>query len=146
VTPDRILTAARWGTGAFAVSAIGATVAPDALVFVSVPVALALFALGCVAFVRALLLAADRSRRDHLDVVRLFLLTGGTAPKPVRRALVGALVVQVVVALVTASVRPYTPLAFGVLVPVFGLGCDGWWAAMAGRFPPRADSPPVATR
>jgi hypothetical protein len=103
---------------------------------VSVPVALVLFALGCLAFVRALLVAADRSRREELHLAGLFALSG-SAPTPVRVRLLGALAVQVVVALVTASIRPFTPLAFGVLAPVFGVGLCALWAALAGTFPPK---------
>ncbi|MGD9797425.1 MAG: hypothetical protein AB7V15_04850 [Acidimicrobiia bacterium] len=85
---------------------------------------------------RALLLAAARSRRDAVDLAGLFFLTR-SAPREVRLRLLGPLAVQVVVGLGTASVRPFTPLAFGVLVPVYGLGLCGLWAARAGRFPPR---------
>jgi hypothetical protein len=45
--------------------------------------------------------------------------------------------VQVVVALVTAIARPFTGLAFGILVPVFGLGLAGLWGARRGSFPSR---------
>ena len=65
-----------------------------------------------------------RSRREELSVAGLFLLSG-SAPSDVRRLLLGALAVQTAVALATASVRPFTPLAFGVLVPTFGLGLCG---------------------
>jgi hypothetical protein len=47
------------------------------------------------------------------------------------------LAAQVVVAVATAAARPFTTLAFGVLVPVFGVGLNGLWAARHGRFPPR---------
>ena len=121
MSPDRILTTAVWGTVVFVVSAAAAAVEPDVFVLASVPVALVLLAAGCLAFVRTMLLAAERSRREELSVAGLWFL-GGSAPARVRRVLLGALAVQVVVALVTASVRPFTPLAFGVLAPVFGLG------------------------
>ena len=81
---------------------------------------------------------ADGLGAEELSVAGVFFLSG-SAPAPVRRALLGDLTVQVVVALATATARPYTPLAFGVLVPVFGLGMCGLWGATAGRFPPRGD-------
>ena len=59
------------------------------------------------------------------------------APAAVRRKLLGATGVQVVAALVTASIRPFTSLAFGVLAPVFGLGLQCLWAARHGDFPAR---------
>jgi hypothetical protein len=69
--------------------------------------------------------------------VGLFLLTG-SAPPAVRRALLTCLGIQTVVAFATAAVRPFTPLAFGVLVPTLGLGACGLWAARHGTFPDRA--------
>ena len=45
--------------------------------------------------------------------------------------------VQVVVALVAAAVHPFTPLAFGTLVPMVGLGFSGLWAVRHGLFPAR---------
>ena len=104
--------------------------------WVSVPVSLVLFALGSLAFVRTIFLAAERSRRELLSVAGLWLLAD-SAPAPVRRRLLGATGVQVVVALVGASLRPFTPLAFGVLAPIYGLGLCGLWAATAGTFPVR---------
>jgi hypothetical protein len=133
---ERILAAAVWGTAVFVATAVAATAA-DALVPVSVAVALVLFAAGCVANAWALVVAAGRSRREAVDLGGLFFLSQGAAPPPVRRRLLGALAVQVVVALVTASLRPYTGLAFGVLVPTFGLGLAALWAATSGTFGPR---------
>jgi hypothetical protein len=55
-----------------------------------------------------------------------------------------ALAVQVVVALVGASIGAgglqqgqLNALAFGVLVPMFGIGMNGLWAARYGSFGPR---------
>ena len=58
----------------------------------------------------------------------------------VRRQLLGAFGVQVVVALATAAIRPFTGLAFGILVPTYGLGLVGLWGARRGAFPPRGRS------
>jgi hypothetical protein len=55
----------------------------------------------------------------------------------VRAALLGSLAVEVVVALATAAARPYTSVASGILVPVYGLALCGLWAARHGRFAPR---------
>ena len=123
-------------TALFAVAATAAAVVPSTL---GTPVAvldLLLFVAGLAAFVAALVRAAVRSRREELSVSGLFLLTA-SAPVAVRRALLGALGVQTVVAVATAAARPFTPLAFGVLVPTLGLGACGLWAARHGTFPPR---------
>jgi hypothetical protein len=42
-----------------------------------------------------------------------------------------------VISFVAAGLRPYTAVAFGVLVPMFGLGLTGLWAVRSGTFPPR---------
>jgi hypothetical protein len=133
-----IIRAAWIGTAAFVVAAVAATVAPDALAVVAAGVSLVLFFLGCGAFVWSFARAVARSRTEEIAVTNLYFLAGDT-PAVVRRSLLLALGVQVVVAVVTASIRPFTPLAFGILVPVYGLGLCGLWAAAHGRFPPRRE-------
>jgi hypothetical protein len=108
---------------------------------IGVTVALVLFAAGCVAFLLAYARAIQRSRHDEIAVASLFLLAGPAVPGPVKAKLGGLLVAQVVVALGTAIVRSFSPLAFGVLVPVFGVGLNGLWAARHGAFPPRRTRP-----
>lgn len=130
------------GTAVFTALAIGAAVVPDALALAAAVVDLVLFGLGLAAFSVALVVAAGRSRHEELSVSGLFLLTG-SALREVRRLLLGALVAQTAVALATAGVRPFTPLAFGVLVPTFGLGACGLWAARHGTFPSKGSSTPV---
>lgn len=66
----------------------------------------------------------------------LFFLSG-SAPRPVQRRLNLLLAAQVVISIVAASIRPFTPIAFAVLAPMFGLGLNGLWAARHGAFPPR---------
>jgi hypothetical protein len=139
MTPGRgIVRASWWGTAAFLVTAVAADVT-TALALLALVVAVALFATGCAVFVWAFLLVAGRSRRDEMDVAGVWFLTGRVAPPAVRRSLLGALAVQTVGGLATAAVRPYTSLAAGVLVPVYGLALCGLWAALTGTFPPRAD-------
>lgn len=136
-------------TAVFAVSAIAAAaVEPssgrirDVLVISSVVVALALGAAGVVVFVVALLWGAERSRESEMTMAGWWFLAGDVAAAPVRRALLGALAAQVVVGLVTASVRPFTELAFGTLVPVCALAVCGAWSARHGDFPPRRTASP----
>ena len=104
---------------------------------IGVAVNLGLFAIGCVAFLGAYAVAISRSRTDESGVGGLFFLGGAVAPKRVRWWMDGALAVQCVVAVVTASVRPFTTLAFGILVPMFGVGLNGVWGARYGTFGPR---------
>jgi hypothetical protein len=134
VTGEHVISASNAGTIAFVIVTVAAVAAPDVFVWLFVPVSLAMLFLGSLAFLRTIFLAAERSRHETLSVAGLWLLSG-SAPRAVRRLLLGALAVQVVTALVGASVRPFTPLAFGVLAPVYGLGLCGLWAAIAGAFP-----------
>jgi hypothetical protein len=136
----RIVQASIAGTVLFALTAVPAAIAPDTFVGVAVLVSLALFAVGLVAFVWAYAVAVGRSRTDLMGIGGLFFLAG-SAPRVVQRRLIGSLVAEIVIAVVTASTRVYTPLAFGVLVPMYGLGLMGLWGARYGTFPPRPPQP-----
>ena len=101
---------------------MAAAAVPDPLEFVAVPLDLVLFAVGCVAFLLAYAVAIGRSRYEDLTMAGVFFLADRAAPARVARSLRVVLAVQVVVAVATAAVRPFTALAFGVLVPVLGSG------------------------
>jgi len=137
VGDDPIVRASMAGTVVFAVAAVlAAATAADPLVVAAVVIDLLLFVAGCAAFVVTLVRAAGRSRTEEVTLSGLWWLAG-SAPANVRRMLLGAFAVQVVVALATASARPFTGLAFGILVPTYGLGLVGLWAVRLGMFPPR---------
>jgi hypothetical protein len=137
VRGDPVIRASVAGTAVFAaVAVIAAATNADALVVVAVIVDLLLFVAGCGAFVVTLVRAADRSRTENVTLSAIWWLAG-SAPGNVRRVLLGAFGVQIIVALATASARPFTGLAFGILVPTYGLGLVGLWAVRLGVFPPR---------
>ena len=107
-------------------------------------VSMVLFAIGVVATLWAYSRALDRSRVEEVGVANLYLLTGDTAPKPVRRAMSLALTVEIVAAIAGAWIGvagleagQLNALAFGVLVPMFGIGMNGLWAALHGSYGPR---------
>lgn len=127
----------RWGTAVFVVVASAAAAVPDRFARPAAVVDLVLFTVGLGSFLLAYARAIGRSRTEAVDVIGVFLLGGDVAPPQVRRQLRGLFGVQVVVALVTASIRPYTSVAFGVLVPLYGMGLAGLWGATHGRFGPR---------
>jgi hypothetical protein len=135
----RRIVASSWiGTGVFAVAAIVATIFLGPIRYVAVGVDLALFVLGVVVFFWAYAVAVGRSREVEIGIGGLFFLAGpGTAPARVKWLLIGSFAAQVVVGVATASVRPFTTLAFGILVPVHALAHTGLWAARYGRFGPR---------
>jgi hypothetical protein len=133
-----IVQAAYLGTAVFCAAAIAAVADAD-LEIVAVAVDLLLFAGGVVAFLWAYAIAIGRSRDVLIGIGGLYFLQG-SAPNAVRLRLLGALTVQVAVAFITAGLRPFTGLAFGILVPMWGLGLCGLWGARYGTFPPRAQS------
>ena len=128
-------------TVAFSVVAVASALALDRLKVLIVVVSLVLFAVGCVTFLWAFAIAVNRSRTDAIGIGGLFFLQD-SAPRPVQVRLLGALAVQVVVAVATAAVHPFTSQAFAVLAPMFGLGMAGWWGARYGHFEPRTTDPP----
>ncbi len=128
-------------TGGFAVLAIAAVALGGAWVGVLVVVSAALFVAGSVACLWAFAIAVQRSRAVEIAPTQLYFLTGGCAPATVRNRFMVLLAVQVVVGLIAASIRPFTGVAFGILVPMFGLGASGLWAARNGVFPERNPVP-----
>ena len=93
-----------------------------------------LFVLGVGVFGWAYAIAVNRSRTDEIGIGGLFFLAGDVATARPRRHLRWSFAVQVVVSLVAASVRLYTAVAFGVLVPTLGLALMGLWGARYGQF------------
>lgn len=132
----RIVVGSWAGTAGFTAIASAAVVS-SSLRGVAVGVDLALFAVGIVTFLSAYGIAIARSRTDAIGIGGLFFLVGDSAPARVRRHLMAALATQVVVALLTASLRPFTSAAFAILVPMYGLGLAGLWGARHGHFSPR---------
>ena len=135
------------GTLLFAISAIGAALTYGGTErTIAAAVALGLFFAGIVAFAWSFWNAVQRSRTELVAVTQLYLLLGSVAPSSVRRPMLAALAVQFVVGLATAIGRanapdgsPGTSLALGVLVPLFGFGLNGLWAAFHGEYRERTD-------
>ena len=134
--PTGLVTASWIGTGALAVTAIPAAAFQGPLVPISVVVSLVLFGIGIVAFLAAYARAVGRSRTDAIGIGGLFFLAG-SAPDSVQRHMMASLALEVVLALAVAFARVYTPMAFAVLAPMYGLGLAGLWGARYGTFGPR---------
>lgn len=126
----RIIGVSWAGTALFAVTAVPAANGVDAFEVPAVAVSLVLLAASIPLSLVALARAAVRTARqeDRISVGGLFLLQG-SAPKPVRRLLLGSLLVSTVVAVATITTAP-----FGVLQPMFPLSLCAWWAARHGTF------------
>lgn len=126
-----VVVASLAGTALFAVTALPASAGVEPAGYAAVVVALALFVASIPLSLYALARGAVRTARrgERVTVTGLFFLRG-SAPAPVRRALLGSLVASLAVVVVTASAEP-----FGILVPVFPLALAGVWAARHGTFP-----------
>ena len=109
-----------------------------------VAASVALFAVGVVAALWAYARSLERSRTEEVGVANVYLLSGTTAPKPVKRDMALALGCQVVASLTAAifgtvglASDELNALAFGTLVPMLGIGLNGAWGAAHGSFGPR---------
>jgi hypothetical protein len=131
------------GTAVYVALAVGGTVFPDSFAIPTAIVSGGLFAIGCVVFFWAYAVAVSRSRTDLIGIGGLYFLAG-TAPKVIRFRMRSSLALEIVAATASSSIRPFTPMAFGFLVPVFGLGMCGLWGARHGTFAPRSPSEPKA--
>jgi hypothetical protein len=137
------------GTALFVVTSVLAAVFfTSGYQAVAAAVAIGLFFVGIGSFLWSFWNAVQRSRAEHVAVTQLYLLAGGVAPPSVRRTMLGSLGVQCVAGLGTALARPNaadgrpgTSLALGVLVPIFGFGLNGLWAAYHGRYVDRTATP-----
>ncbi len=136
------------GTAVFVVAlAIGVPLRDDRPAQILVgAVSMVLFAAGAVGCLWAYVSALERSRVHEIGVANLYLLTGRTAPPRVKRLMSSLLAAQVVVALAGAIIgavglegSQVNAMAFGILVPMFGLGCNALWAVRHGSFGPRLD-------
>lgn len=127
------------GTALFAVAAVASLLLPDLLRIPFAVVSSALFVVGCVAFVWAYAVSIGRSRSEQISVAGIYGLSG-SAPAGTRRWFHGVTLVQVVIAVISASLAPFTAQAFGILVPMLGVGLGGLWAAKFGVFHRRVTS------
>lgn len=136
------------GTAVFAVAVVvGMAFSDDRPVqIIFGVVSMVLFVIGAVGCLWAYVSALERSRVDEIGVANLYLLTGPTAPTRVKRTMSVALAAQVVLSLTGAIVgaaglsgNQVNALAFGILVPMFGLALNALWAVRHGRFGPRLD-------
>jgi hypothetical protein len=118
------------GTAVFAVATALAVAVPATRILAAV-VDLLLFVAGSGVYLWGWGVAAGRSRENEISLWNLILLED-VAPREVRIRLLGALGLQVIVAAATCWLA--TALAFGWLVPVWGLAHCELWGARYGVF------------
>ena len=106
VTSARSVLVDTVGTALFAVVvAIGLPLRDErAAQFAVGVISMVLFGIGAVTALWAYISALERSRVDEIGVANLYLLTGPTAPRPVKRLMSGLLAAQVIIALTGAIV------------------------------------------
>jgi len=137
--PGRGIPALSWtATGLLALATAVAAADPDRFITPFFVVALAMFFGGSVLFAIDILLAAARSRTHAMGIGGLFFLAG-SAPRSLTVSMNLSLAVAVAVSVAGAAARPYTPLAFGTLAPLFQLAASGLWGVRHGHFPPRPE-------
>jgi len=122
-----------------AATVVAAVVFSPATRAAGVGVDLALFSIGVAAFIWGYFSAVQRSRVDEISVASLYFLSGQVADKQVQKTMNGCLIAQLAGAIVRSSTdgKAGSTLAFGVLVPLLGLGLNGLWASQFGTFTPR---------
>jgi hypothetical protein len=132
VTGRNIVVASWASLALYAVIAVpnqlGLTLLEDPAAFVS----LALFFAGLVVWIYAFGKVLVRSTRGDDIAVASWVFLMGSAPKDVRRHLLGATLASCVIAFATAWANP-----FGVLVPMLQIGLAAMWGARYGVFPQR---------
>lgn len=111
----------------------------DRLDRVYLVVSAALFVIGTGLLALGLWNGIQRSRTEEVTLTGLAAIDKSYVPARTRNILWAMTLVQTVVGVVFASLRPFTDQAFGLLVPLFGLGVTMLWASRFGVFHPRSD-------
>lgn len=81
----------------------------------------------------------QRSRVDDVTLTGLVAIDRTHVPGSARNKLWLAIIVQLVVSIGFASLRPFTQQAFGLLVPTLGLGLATLWGSRFAVFHPREE-------
>lgn len=136
----RNIVVASWATlGVFAIVAVVDAVGLHALNTPATVVSVTLFLVSLPIWIYAFGLALVRSSRGDDIAVASWVFLTPSAPKEIRRHLLGATGVCIVVALATAWANP-----FSVLVPMLPLGLAAFWGARYGTYPARR--PPAVVK
>jgi hypothetical protein len=138
VTGKGIVIASWASLAVFALFAIPDALGLRALDIAAALVSLGLFLISLGIWIYAFGVVLVRSTRGDDIVVSSWVFLTGSAPSNVRKQLMWAVVVSIVLGLATAWANP-----FGVLVPMLPLGFAALWGARYGTYPPRR-SPAVA--
>lgn len=98
------------------------------------------FVIGVAVFALGMWNGIQRSRVDKVTLTGLVAIDGSHVPKAPRNLLWASILIQLVVSIAFASLRPFTQQAFGLLVPVVGLGLATLFGSRFAAFHPRDDT------
>ena len=142
VPPGRVVVRADVvGTVVFVAASALASVSSTLAGAVLVPVCAITAVMGLVGFVWSYAIAIGRSRESEIAVSQLYAVAGTVAPPAVKRTLQRCLWTQVAVAVAVMAIgfsrthpNQFNWSACAVVVPMFGMGLNGWWVARHGTF------------
>lgn len=123
----------------FAVLSVVVWIAADRLDLVFAVVCSLVFVAGIALFLLGFWNGVQRSRVDDVTLTGLLALGTSYVEARPRNLLWGAIVAETVVSILFASLRPFTQQAFGLLLPMFGVGLATLWGSRAATFHPRDD-------
>lgn len=98
------------------------------------------FVIGVLLFALGMWNGIQRSRVDEVTLTGLVAIDGTHVPRSARNLLWLSVAVQIIVSIGFASLRPFSQQAFGLLVPVLGLGLATLWGSRFAAFHPRDDT------
>ncbi len=99
-----------------------------------------LFLMGVLGCLFAFVVALNRSRHEEVHLAGAFFLAGDVVDSRTRRILYLLLLIQVMVGVGGASLAPFTPVAFSVLVPLVGMALVALTGSLAGTFNEKHDN------
>ncbi len=132
-----LINAARIATVIWIVLSVATDRLADALDRPYAVVCTVLFAVGISLFLLGFWNGVQRSRVDEVTLPGLLAVSTTNVPRSVRNDVWLIVAIQVIVAVATGSLRPFTEQAFALLVPMLGIGVAALVGSRVGQFHPR---------
>ena len=138
-TSDPIVRASLLSTAAFGALSLATYLLDGSLDRTFSVVCAVLFVAGTLLLGLGMWNGIQRSRIEEVTLTGLLSVDKSHVPGSIRNALWLSIVLQVALSLLFASLRPFTEQAFGLLVPMVGLGFAGLWGSRFAEFHARSD-------
>ncbi len=139
VGAEKIIQASFVGTAVFGVASLATYLLADRLDVVFAIISVALFVIGTLLLGLGIWNGIQRSRVDTVTLTGLLSVDSSHVPPSARNRLWLSVTLQIIIAVLFGSLRPFTEQAFGLLVPILGLGFAGLWGSRFAAFHPRED-------